>query len=73
MKLDEIPQSTKDDVLSSLGVDPEYFGTKEYNMAQLRSAWREFERRRQETDDAFAGLYRALGITTENVRQVATP
>lgn len=73
MNLNEIPQSAKDDVLRSLGVDPHHFGTKDYDMAQLRSAWKEFEMRRQKTNEAFAGLYKDLGITTETVREVATP
>jgi hypothetical protein len=72
MKLDEIPQSVKDNCLRSLGVDPEYFGERAYDMAQLRAAWREFKMGREKTNEAFAELYKDLGISIETEHRVLT-
>ncbi len=65
MKFAGISDGEREDYLRSLGVDPLYFGDKEYRMALLRHSLQEFKVRHTELMKTFEGLYDGLSVSTE--------
>ena len=65
MKFTDISEREKEEYLGSLGVDPLYFGVKEYRLAQLRDSLKEFKLRHDNMMESFKGLYKDLGVSTE--------
>jgi hypothetical protein len=65
MNFPDIPVREREMYLKSLGVDPIYFGEKEYKLAQLRDSLAEFKLRHDEVVDHFKGLYKDLRVTAE--------
>jgi hypothetical protein len=65
MKFAGISDREREDYLRSLGVDPLYFGVKEYRMALFRDSLQEFKVRHSELIKIFKGLYDDLGLSTE--------
>jgi len=65
MNLGDLSEGDREDYLRSFGVDPEYFGIKEYNLGQLRSAKDEVARCIAKLTESFEKLYEDLNITVE--------
>jgi hypothetical protein len=65
MKFADISDREREEYLRSLGVDPLYFGVKEYRLAQLRDSLKECKLRHAEMKECFDGLYKDLGVSTE--------
>lgn len=65
MKFQGISDGEREQYLGSLGVDPMYFGVKEYKLAQLRDSLKEFKSRYDKMVGTFKDLYKDLRVTAE--------
>lgn len=65
MDLGRLPEQERKDYLRSLGVDPAYFGIREYQLAHLRSAFDEFKELYSKLCESFEGLYAQLPVRRE--------
>jgi hypothetical protein len=66
-------RTEREEYLGSLGVDPMYFGVKEYRLAQLRDLLAEFELMYAEMVGHFKGLYKNLRVMAEVEYREPTP
>ncbi|OAP65079.1 hypothetical protein AYL99_01051 [Fonsecaea erecta] len=63
--LAQSPDREREAYLSSLGVDSQYFGQREYDLAQLRDLFDEFVLRHDTMRRCCDRLYRDLGVTVD--------
>jgi hypothetical protein len=65
MKITDISDREREEYLRCLGVDPVYFGEKEYQLAQLRDSLNECKVRHAELEKCIDALYKDLRVSTE--------
>lgn len=65
MKLETLSEGDRKDYLRSFGVDPQFFGIKQYNRSQLQAAKEAFERVFAELAQHLKELKEDLGVSVD--------